>query len=99
MRPFFDVANVNWNQDTRGRGWSTRADSMKTVAHEYAHIWQGHLGGISSDYQSFPSWINEGIGEYVGYRVVVDAGDIDWDDAMAFMMHGAPQAQMKMPPR
>jgi len=97
MRPFFDVANQNWNQNTQGRGWTTRADSMKTVAHEYAHIWHGHLGAISGVRQPLPGWMNEGLAEYIGYRALAESGDIRWSNAMAFMQNGAPQEQMKVP--
>jgi len=97
MRPFFDVANAQWNQNTQGRGWSTRADSMKTVAHEYAHIWHGHLGAISGVFQPLPGWMNEGMAEYLGYRAMAETGDIGWDRAVAFMMNGAPQEQMQVP--
>jgi len=96
-RPFFDVRHPQWNQDTRGRGWTVRSDSMKTVAHEYAHIWHGHLGAISGVYQPLPGWINEGLAEYLGYRVMADAGDIDWDKARPFVLNGALQDQLKGP--
>lgn len=97
LRPFFDVRNAQWNQNTQGRGWSVRSDSMKTVAHEYAHIWHGHLGAISGVHQPLAGWINEGLAEYLGYRVMVDAGDMDWDDVRPFVLNGAMQDQLRTP--
>lgn len=97
LRPFFDVKNAQWNQNTQGRGWTVRSDSMKTVAHEYAHIWHGHLGAISGVYQPLPGWINEGLAEYLGYRVMAEAGDIKWDDSRPFVLNGALQDQLRTP--
>ncbi len=94
QRPFFDVANVQWNQNSQMRGWTNKADSMKTVAHEYAHIWQGELGAISGYNQPLPGWINEGLAEYLGYRVMVDAGEMAWDRVRPFVLQGARQDQL-----
>lgn len=96
-RPFFDVAHPQWNQDSSWRGWTTRADSMKTVAHEYTHIWQGSLGAISGIYQPLPGWINEGLAEYLGYVVMEDAGEMDWDDIRPFVLQGALNDQLDVP--
>lgn len=96
-RPFFDVANAQWNQDSSGRGWTTEADSMKTVAHEYGHVWQGSLGAISATFQPLGPWMNEGIAEYLGYRVMVDAGEMKWDDVRPFVLQGALQDQLGGP--
>ncbi|RYE08027.1 MAG: hypothetical protein EOP22_15280 [Hyphomicrobiales bacterium] len=97
QRPFFDVAHVQWNQNSQGRGWTNEADSMKTVAHEYAHIWQGELGAISGSRQPLPGWVNEGIAEYLGYRVIVDAGLMNWENVRPFVLNGAMQDQLGTP--
>jgi hypothetical protein len=96
-RPFFDVKHIQWNQDSSHRGWTTAADSTKTAAHEYIHIWQGHLGGISGVFQPLDGWINEGIAEYLAYRVMVEAGEMPWDRVRPFVLQGALADQLTEP--
>jgi hypothetical protein len=88
-RPFFDVANEQWSQNTQGRGWTTRADNLKTVVHEYAHGWQMMLGAMDINNQPLGNWMNEGIAEYVGYSAMADAGLIKWSDAQRFMLRSS----------
>lgn len=88
-RPFFDVAHDQWSQNTQGRGWTTRADNLKTVAHEYAHGWQMMLGAMDIHNQPLGNWMNEGIAEYVAYSAMADAGLIEWRDAQRFMLRSS----------
>ena len=84
-RPFFDVAHPEWDQDTRGRGWTREADNIKTVVHEYVHDWQMVLGALSLRRQELGNWMNEGIAEYIAYQAMVDAGLMKWGDITRFM--------------
>lgn len=84
-RPFFDVAHQEWDQDTRGRGWTRETDNMKTVVHEYVHDWQMVLGALSLRRQELGNWMNEGIAEYIAYQAMVDAGLMKWSDITRFM--------------
>ena len=88
-RPFFDVVNEQWSQNTRGRGWTTHADNMKSVVHEYTHGWQMMLGALDINNQPLGNWMNEGIAEYVAYSAMADAGLINWRDAQRFMTRAA----------
>jgi hypothetical protein len=93
IRPYFDVAHEQWNQNSEGRGWTTKSDSMKSVAHEYAHAWQSWLGAMTIHSQPLGNWINEGIGEYLGYAAMVDAGKMSWRKVMPFVLGGAVGAE------
>ncbi len=93
-RPFFDVANVQWNQNTQGRGWTTRTDNIKTVVHEYAHGWQAYLGAMSIYQQPLGDWLNEGIAEYVAYNAIADAGLASLTDIARHQANAARGAQL-----
>jgi hypothetical protein len=97
IRPFFDVANVQWNQNSEWRGWTTETDSMKTVIHEYTHGWQASLGALTMYEQPLGNWINEGMAEYVAYAALVDAGRLDWAHVDPFMLNSARQDQLGGP--
>ncbi len=88
-RPFFDVAHPEWSQATHGRGWTTATDNMKAAAHEYTHVWQASLGGISLHKQELGDWMNEGLAEYIAYRAMAEVGLVQWPDVVSFMARGA----------
>lgn len=96
-RPFFDVAHEQWSQDSRGRGWTTRTDNLKTVAHEYTHGWQSFLGALDIHTQVLGNWMNEGIAEYLAYRALEDAGLVRWEDVRPFVLGGASGVQTNHP--
>lgn len=88
-RLFFDVAHVEWSQNTTDWGWPPATDNAKVAAHEYTHAWQSNLGGMTFYEQELGNWMNEGIAEYIAYRSVSRAGRLDWEDAMAFMIRAS----------
>jgi hypothetical protein len=88
-RPYFDVKHPQWAQDSRGRGWTTETDSMKSVIHEYAHAWQATLGAMTIYSQPLGNWIDEGIGEYLGYSALIDAGRMSRANADLMEFNGA----------
>lgn len=74
----FVVTNECWI-----RNWETgappRVSRIKSVAHEYTHLWQGEPGGRGcmqsreSGYVS-PRWFVEGMAEYVAHEVLIRNG-------------------------
>ena len=69
MRPFFDLAHPDWNPGSRNR-------QLWTTVHEYAHIWQHHLGCISKFHQPLGNWLNEGIAQYVAFEAMTRTGQL-----------------------
>jgi|GEM_PF-2024011 len=98
-RPFFDVANEQWNQNSSGRGWTTKSDNMKTVVHEYVHGWQSVLGALTINRQVLGNWMNEGIAEYLAYKAMEDAGLMRWNNVLTHMRYAASGIQTERPLR
>ena len=82
MRPFFDVSHPGWT----GGSLNLRKG---TVAHEYTHIWQQHLGCMSKFHQPLGNWLDEGIAQYVGSEALIRTGDVGRAAVMDFMMRSA----------
>lgn len=92
-RLYFDVAHEQWDQNSQGRGWSTRTDNLKTVVHEYTHGWQNWLGALTIYSQPLGNWMNEGLAEFVAYSALADAGKLSKADADRFVLNGARGAE------
>ncbi len=88
-RPYFDVAHVEWAQNTEGRGWTRESDQLKTVVHEYTHGWQAWLGVLDMHSQPLGNWMNEGIAEYVAYNAIIAAGKMSKRNADRFMLNAS----------
>lgn len=96
-RPYFDVANKDWNQNAKSRGWTTATDNIKTVVHEYTHGWQAYLGVMSMYQQPLGNWMNEGIAEYIAYNAMVDADRMSLKSANAFVASAARGPELDNP--
>ena len=85
----FDVDHIVWAEPERwlvpGNRVTTKIARMKMAAHEYAHLWQHSLGCLRAP----PSWIVEGMAEYIGWQTLVNAGVIDDDTVTGFNRYGA----------
>ena len=88
MWPFFDVAHPHWDfSPTSRRYWTLDADHWKTAIHEYTHIWQFHLGCLSS--RRLGNWLSEGMAEFIAYEAMIRNGDMRQEDVTAFMLSAA----------
>lgn len=96
-RLYFDVAHDQWDQNSQGRGWTTRTDDLKSVIHEYAHGWQNWLGALTIHSQPMGNWMNEGLAEFVAYSALADAGKLSKADADRFVLNGARGAETAEP--
>ncbi|MDP3316985.1 MAG: hypothetical protein Q8M47_13085 [Devosia sp.] len=88
-RPYFDVAHVQWAQNTEGRGWTRETDQLKTVVHEYTHGWQAWLGVLDMHSQPLGNWMNEGIAEYIAYNAIIATGKMSKRNADRFMLNAS----------
>ena len=88
MRPFFDVAHPHWDfSPTSRRYWTLDADHWKTAIHEYTHIWQFHLGCLSS--RRLGNWLSEGMAEFIAYEAMIESGEMDRSEVMEVMLSRA----------
>ena len=72
MRPFFDVAHVNWApRDRRSKTW--------TVIYNYTRLWQHELGCYSGNRRPLGRWLHEGITVYVINEAMIKSGEIGTD--------------------
>ncbi len=62
-RPYFDLSN-GWNI-VSSDFWDGFDHHLNAGAHEYAHIWQGALGCLTTHHSPLPDWLDEGIAQYV----------------------------------
>ncbi len=96
-RPYFDVAHVEWSQNTEGRGWSRESEQLKMVVHEYTHGWQAWLGAMDIHWQPLGNWITEGLAEYVAYNSIIATGKMSKRNVDRFMLNGALGAETGKP--
>lgn len=69
---------------TKSRGWTTLApfDRVHVVVHEYIHSWQREQFGDGAE--TVPTWLIEGMAEYLGYDAVIDEGLVREQEVIDF---------------
>lgn len=65
------IFNVRASQWQPPRPFDIRIDHERSAAHEYTHTWMGDIGCNAA---SIPSWLREGIPEFVGFQAMIEFG-------------------------
>ena len=81
MQIFLDFDHTGWGFK-RGarRPWTLEVDAWDTVVHEYAHLWNYHLGCLSKPRQPLGNWLVEGMAQFIANETFIKRGDMQRAD-------------------